>query len=116
MSKFCPHCGCEYGKEGCHDENAVICTKTGIPIVKERGTTVPAWQDSGLKEGWNIGLMILLCILAFLCPLFGWIFGGCNMNKEKYTEGRRNQAFALIIIASISFAMFIGLNMAATGA
>jgi len=39
MSKFCPHCGCEYGKEGSHDKNVEFCTKSGLPLAETQAET-----------------------------------------------------------------------------
>ena len=32
MSNFCPHCGCEYGKEGSHDNNVAVYPTSGLPL------------------------------------------------------------------------------------
>ena|GEM_PF-4072680 len=41
MPKFCIHCGCEYEyeKEGNHDDNVVICPKTGLPLTQSENYT-----------------------------------------------------------------------------
>jgi len=55
-----------------------------------------------MNEKWSGNLMFLFCALS-LIPLFGWIVGGLHLNKEKNTEERRQQAFVLIVISTISF-------------
>jgi len=51
--------------------------------------------------------MILLCIVAVIMPLFGWIIGGLNMNSTKHSKERRQQALALIIIGVVFFLIFL---------
>ncbi|MDR1492839.1 MAG: hypothetical protein LBT05_08965 [Planctomycetaceae bacterium] len=103
MSKFCPHCGCEYGKEGSHDENAVICTNTGLPL-GERNSPSPKrsnFDSYGLNESWNVGLFILFIFLTLIVPLVGIILGGMNLNSAKNTEGRRGQAITLLVLGIV---------------
>ena len=64
----------------------------------------------GIREGWNVCLMIFLCFIS-LCPLFGWIYGGINMSKTHHSEGRKKQALVLIIISSVSFVLTIVFTM-----
>jgi predicted nucleic acid-binding Zn ribbon protein len=95
---FCANCGSqiEYA-------NAVVCPKCGCGVAK----------NSSIKQGWNAFLMVIWVLISFLCPLFGWIMGGINLNTEKNSEGRRNQAIALIIIVSAGFVLWLGISIAA---
>ena len=73
MSKFCPHCGCEYGKEDSHDENAVICTKTGLALAK----IPPSSTDGGRRTnkvlaGWLALLGGALGLHKFYHGSWGW--------------------------------------------
>ena len=60
----------------------------------------------------TVELLVLYCILAFLIPPFGWIYGGCNMDKLN-SEERLNQAFKLILVATIGFVINVALVCAA---
>ncbi|MDR1382845.1 MAG: DUF1559 domain-containing protein [Planctomycetaceae bacterium] len=110
MSKFCPQCGCEYGKEGSHDENAIVCPATGIPL--KRGAR-PRANNSNLgelKEGWNVGLFILFIFLTLVFWPVGLILGGINLSPSKNTGGRRGQATALLVLG-IFFGIFLTLPL-----
>ncbi|MDR1382849.1 MAG: hypothetical protein LBJ67_03235 [Planctomycetaceae bacterium] len=95
MSKFCPHCG-----ESAHDENAVICPKTGLPLgggkTPKIGNLYSDFDER--KQGWNVGLFILFIVLTIFVPLVGLILGGINLSPSKNTEGRRGQAIALFVL------------------
>ncbi|MDR1483351.1 MAG: hypothetical protein LBT09_00855 [Planctomycetaceae bacterium] len=96
---YCANCGnqIEYA-------NAVVCPKCGCGV---------AQNSPNIKQGWNAFLMVIWILLSFFCPLFGWIMGGINLNKEKNSEGRRAQAIALIVIATVGFVVWIGIQSAA---
>ena len=57
-----------------------------------------------MKQQWTGGEMVLFCILAFIIPLFGWILGGMNINKDNNSPERVGQAQTLLIIGTVSFA------------
>ncbi|MDR0329019.1 MAG: DUF4339 domain-containing protein [Planctomycetaceae bacterium] len=71
-------------------------------------TTEFSVAPGDLKEAWSTGLMVLFCILSAICPIFGWIMGGLNMSPSKHSEGRRNQALAMIIIGVVFFFFWMG--------
>ena len=54
------------------------------------------------KKSWDTGLLVLYCILAYLLPPWGLIFGGANMSKRN-SEERRNQAVKILLCATIGF-------------
>ncbi|MCL2622306.1 MAG: hypothetical protein FWD31_01465 [Planctomycetaceae bacterium] len=41
MSNFCPHCGCEHEKKGCHDNDASVsvCPTSGLPLIESQTET-----------------------------------------------------------------------------
>ncbi|MDR1382853.1 MAG: hypothetical protein LBJ67_03255 [Planctomycetaceae bacterium] len=111
MSKFCPHCG-----ESAHDENAVICPKTGLPLGGGRTSKVGnLYSDfDERKQGWNVGLFILFIFLTLFIPLVGLVLGGGNLSSSKNTEGRRGQAIALFVLGILMFIVNAAIILANT--
>ena len=59
-------------------------------------------MSNNLKAGWDGCLFVVIfCVLSFCIPPVGWILGGLNLSREHNSDARRQQAIALIIIASI---------------
>ena len=77
------------------------CARLWLGTIEER------YSGSGIytKEGWDSGLMVLLCILALIIPLFGWFFGGVGISVGNATGSKkcRSQGFTLVITSTISF-------------
>jgi len=65
---------------------------------------VSRWE-AVVNEGCDTGLLVLFCILAFLCPPFGWIFGGVGISVGKKQDSKKcqSQGLKLVLVATISF-------------
>ena len=50
MPEFCPHCECEYGKEGSHDEKVEGCPVTGKPLEQSGNNAQSPVPNSDLHE------------------------------------------------------------------
>jgi len=57
------------------------------------------------KSGYNAVLLVLFCILAFLIPPFGWIFGraGKNVGEKEGSSQCRRQGLILMLVAAIAY-------------
>jgi len=89
---FCPKCGKEIS------DLAVICVNCGTAIEQESVTTTAV---ANVEDKPSIGL----CILAFLIPLFGFIYWPV---KHKETP---KKAKACGIVAIIGWAISFVINM-----
>jgi hypothetical protein len=92
---------CSFCEKELINPNAVICPHCGVAVGKARVS------PTGPLKSWSVGERILFTIIAFFCPPAGWIIGGKNLNRKKYTEARRFQAIVLIFIATSSFFTFL---------